>query len=815
MILSNLELYIRKGVYNGLGGIYIIQSNKFRYVNQTLAKIFGYKVSEIINLKGPMDLTLPADRPLVSRNINRRINGDTDSLRYTFRGINKDKKIIHCEVLGCRFEYGGKPAVIGTLLDISERKMIQEALLESEEKYRTLVDNVNIGIYRNTGGLKGKFLFVNPAIVKIFGYNSVKELLGTNVSNLYRDPKDRNKFLKEVMRKGFIKDKELRLRKKDDTPIWGSCTARVKYDSSGKVEWLDGVVEDITERKEVEQNLQRERSEQQIILDSVPAIIFYKDTKNRFIRINKALAVATGLAKEKIEGKTCFEVYPGYAEKYWQDDKEVMESGKAKLKIIEPMETTKGKAWLQTDKIPYRDAEGNIIGIIGFSVDITERKKAEEEIRESEERYRAIFKQAPNSVVLIDAKSGELAEFNDKATENLGYSREELKKLKIQDFEVIENAEDVARHIDKISKEGSDIFETKHRRKDGKIRNILVSAKAISIHGKPFIQSIWKDITELKESQERLEAANKELSKTNRRLKQLSLKDPHTGLYNHRYLEEAVEAEFYRAKRYGHAVSVVMLDIDYFKSINDVYGHSFGDLVLKQFARLLKRMVRRYDTIIRFGGEEFIIIFSGIERASALILSERILDAISLYNFGNKKHIIKLKLSVGVASHPQDKVASGMDLVELADRILNRVKEHGGDRVYSSLNTAKKKLSDPQENIEIADVRLLRERIEKLTKREHQSLIESVFAFARTIKSRDHYTGEHTEQIVHYATEIAGLLDLPEEEVECIKQASILHDLGKVGISDKILLKHAKLSKKEFDEIKKHPQIGVDIIRPI
>jgi len=112
-------------------------------------------------------------------------------------------------------------------------------------------------------------------------------------------------------------------------------------------------------------------------------------------------------------------------------------------------------------------------------------------------------------------------------------------------------------------------------------------------------------------------------------------------------------------------------------------------------------------------------------------------------------------------------------------------------------------------------VRVLKEKIEKLTKRGNQNLAESIFAFAKTLEIKDHYTGEHVESTVNYSIRIAKELKLSLQDIENIKQASALHDLGKIGISDRILHKRSKLTKKEFDEIKKHPQIAADIIRPI
>ncbi len=307
----------------------------------------------------------------------------------------------------------------------------------------------------------------------------------------------------------------------------------------------------------------------------------------------------------------------------------------------------------------------------------------------------------------------------------------------------------------------------------------------------------------------------RELSKTNRKLKQVSLIDSSTGLYNYRYLQDIIEAEFHRAKRYVHSLAVIMLDIDYFKSINDVYGHRFGDLVLKQFAKQLKRMVRRYDIVIRFSGEEFVIVSPGTDRSRALILAQRLLEALNLYNFGNKEHTVKMKLSLAVVSYPEDKITQGFDLINISDQILDKVKECGGNRIYSSIDIKTNKPPVLEKGEESAQVELLKSKIDRVTRKAHQSLIEAISAFAKTIELKDHYTGEHVENTVQYVTGITKELDLPRGETELIKQAAMLHDLGKIGISENILLKKSKLTKKEFEEIKKHPQIAVDILRPI
>ncbi|MBL7164878.1 MAG: PAS domain S-box protein [Dehalococcoidales bacterium] len=143
--------------------------------------------------------------------------------------------------------------------------------------------------------------------------------------------------------------------------------------------------------------------------------------------------------------------------------------------------------------------------------DITERRHSEESLREAWERYRAIFEQAAESIVLVDAETGVLVEFNQRAHINLGYPRKEFSKLKIQDFEFFESPGEITEHIRRIAEEGADSFETKHRTKDGDTRNVHVSARVISVGGRQFILSIWRDITEAKQAEEELRRSREEM----------------------------------------------------------------------------------------------------------------------------------------------------------------------------------------------------------------------------------------------------------------------------------------------------------------
>ena len=175
-------------------------------------------------------------------------------------------------------------------------------------------------------------------------------------------------------------------------------------------------------RKRTEDDLRKQQEEQQIIFHSAPLMIWYKDTENRILRANQTAAESVGLKVEEVEGLSTYELYPEEAAKYHQDDLEVIRSGNPKLGIIEPYQTASGKKrWVRTDKIPYRDLEGNIVGVLVFASDITERKQAEEALQRSEANYRSLIEGAPYGIFRTSS-DGRLFSANPALVEMTGYS---------------------------------------------------------------------------------------------------------------------------------------------------------------------------------------------------------------------------------------------------------------------------------------------------------------------------------------------------------------------------------------------------------
>jgi PAS domain S-box-containing protein len=329
---------------------------------------------------------------------------------------------------------------------------------------------------------------------------------------------ERDIVINKILKTGYSDIYEKEYIRKDGIVFPVSMRVWAIKDEAGNKTVMWGIIRDITERKRGQDILRRLQEEQQIILDSVPALIFYKDKENRFIRVNAALAETMGLSKEQLEGKSLFDIYPKeQAEAVWKDDEEVIASGKPKINIIESIDTGKGRRWFETDKIPYHDAQGDIIGIIGFALDITERELAENALRQSEARYRSIFQKSHATTLLIDPETAEIVDANPAACRYYGYTLAELKEMKITDINTLAR-EQVAQEMELAKIERRNHFVFSHRLANGEVRPVEVFSGPIELAGRHLLYSIVHDITkrrqaemELAERTKQLEAANKDL----------------------------------------------------------------------------------------------------------------------------------------------------------------------------------------------------------------------------------------------------------------------------------------------------------------
>jgi len=191
-----------------------------------------------------------------------------------------------------------------------------------------------------------------------------------------------------------------------------------------------------------------------------------------------------------------------------------------------------------------------------------------------------------------------------------------------------------------------------------------------------------RSLLRIKLLHEELEEKKRELEQANEKLRQLAITDGLTGLYNHRYFKEQIIQEIHRASRHNLPVSLVMIDIDYFKHYNDHNGHPAGDVVLKTIAELLRDNIRKIDVAARYGGEEFSLILSETSRSSALVVANKMKNLVEDYPFAFEESQPngQLTISMGIATYPEDGTTA-QELLDKADQRLYRAKQLGRNRV--------------------------------------------------------------------------------------------------------------------------------------
>ncbi len=296
---------------------------------------------------------------------------------FELRMVKKDKKVFWARLNATASHNSTDAPLFRIVLDnITERKEVGQALREKERFLRTTVETTADGFW--VVNTQGKIIQVNSAYCRMSGY-TFNELLTLDISTL--DAVEKPAMTKARIQRIITNGSEIfsTFHRRKDGSIF-PVEVSVTYIKNNLGEFVC-FCRDITERRQTQMALQKKREDLQTILDSSPIMIFLKDRENRFIHINKTLAKVAGLPKEAIEGKNVMEFFPDKAQDYWEEDKEVITSGKAKNGIIKLIETPNGPLWVQTDKIPYKDRDGEIIGIIGFSVDITERKLAADRLQ--------------------------------------------------------------------------------------------------------------------------------------------------------------------------------------------------------------------------------------------------------------------------------------------------------------------------------------------------------------------------------------------------------------------------------------------------
>ncbi|MBI4494668.1 MAG: diguanylate cyclase [Chloroflexi bacterium] len=270
-----------------------------------------------------------------------------------------------------------------------------------------------------------------------------------------------------------------------------------------------------------------------------------------------------------------------------------------------------------------------------------------------------------------------------------------------------------------------------------------------------------------------------------------------TGLYNHRYLQLRLQEELAQAARQHHPLSLLLLDIDHFKALNDACGHLVGDQVLAELASVIRASVRAMDIPCRYGGEEFAILLPGTGAQQALIVAERIRLSLASHSFRLfAEEWSRVTVSIGVATAPED--AQERDaLVKAADDALYYAKRMGRNQVWAYRDLVVDPCAASRPDWW------------------EQLQLNTVQSLAAAVDARDSYTHDHGDQVARLSVFLGQLLGLSASDLRALMLAGTVHDVGKIGVPDRILRKPGPLTDDEWTSMRSHSNVGDHILQQV
>jgi diguanylate cyclase (GGDEF)-like protein/PAS domain S-box-containing protein len=633
--------------------IFINKRGRIVYVNRKCEEIAGYSREEFCSPDFDfMDLVAPDFHDLVRENFAVHMKGG-EVHPYEYAIVTKTGERIEAINTTKLINYEGENAILGIVTDITERKRAEEALLKSETKHRALLEAIPDMMFRISKG----YIFLDFKEAKDFPpLLPPTQFLGKNISEILpaEVAEQTMHHVDKALTAGGMEVFEYQLLMDGNL---SSYEARIVPCDEEEVLTI---IRDITERRKAEEEL---RIKDSAFASSINAIAI-ADLEGKLTYVNDSFLKLWGYeSAEEVLGK--------YPMEFAQDSNKAAEiieelhKGGNYIGETVAMKRDGSSFTVQLSASLVTDKNGDPICMMASFLDITERKRAEEALRHSQEKFCNLFQHSNDGIILHDVE-GNIIDVNRKALEQFGYSKAELLSLAVQDLHPPGMREKCENAFEKVSQDGFVNMEVVFRKQSGEDFPAEVSASMFEIAGKKVIQGIVRDITERKLAEEQLERQ--------------AYYDQLTALPNRVLFTRQLGHAVMRAKKKkGYLFAVLFMDLDRFKIVNDSLGHMIGDQLLVAVARRLEACIRPDDMVARLGGDEFAILIKGIHDVSdAIRVVDRIQKRLVLpFNLAGQEVFTTASIGIAQSATGYDREE---DILRDADSAMYRAKSLGRAR---------------------------------------------------------------------------------------------------------------------------------------
>jgi len=644
-------------------------AGNYTFVNSAVSRILGHTREKLLrmNIRGSTSPEMFEEAVLVFQEVYRT-GAPADIEEYKIVGRDGRPRIRKL-CISLRRNSAGEPIGFrGVSRDVTEQVQAERALEESEKRYRRILEEIDDGYWEID--LAGRFTFFNDAMCRI-SRKTKEELMGLKASQ-DATPETAEKMYKafeEVYLTGTPADlADYEIIKGDGTTGIFEMSTSLMRDKGGAPIGFRGITRDVTERKRAERALQESEERYRTILEDINEGYFETDLRGTITFANKAAAKILGFTPEELVGMNNLEQKdPVTATRVSSIFNTVYRTGRnADIADYETIAKDGSRRILNMHISLMRNDGGEPVGFRGLSRDVTEQVKAEQALKESDERYRNLFEKTASPIMITDPE-GCFIDWNEAALAFLECTREDLAGKNIHDFLPPEVRKGGARR-EKDYWRRDRTAEAEYLIRE-RIKVLELSMTPAVLNGRDVVFGVGKDVTERKQTEERLAY--------------MATHDQLTGLPNRILFNDRLEHELERSRRDKRMLAVILFDLDRFKEVNDTLGHSIGDLLLRELGGRLKGCLRHSDTVARMGGDEFFMLLCDITgEKDADVIAEKILEIVR-EPFMIEHHTINITASLGVAFYPKD----GNDvetLVKKADIAMYQTKGSGPDQYRHS-----------------------------------------------------------------------------------------------------------------------------------